>query len=79
MTGDYVGGDRSDVQAGRACPHCRALLTGHNKAVWDAGYAVGQRHMRDEVVGAGRKPTDEEAEAILTLVKSGWLKLELAL
>lgn len=27
----------------------------------------------------GRKPTIEEAEAILTLVRGGWLKLELDL
>jgi hypothetical protein len=27
----------------------------------------------------GRKPTVEEAEAILTLVRGGWLRLELTL
>ena len=30
-------------------------------------------------VKAGRKPTIEEAEAILTLVRGGWLRLELTL
>jgi hypothetical protein len=37
-------GDASDVAAGRCCPHCRGMLTDHNRAVWNAGYAMGQRH-----------------------------------
>ena len=41
-------GDDSDVETGRCCPHCRQMLTEHNRAVWEAGYAIGQRHTRDE-------------------------------
>ena len=36
-------------------------------------------HTHNAESGRGRKPTVEEAKAILTLVKGGWLRLELSL
>jgi hypothetical protein len=51
-TGEFIAqgtGDASDVATGRCCPHCHHLLTEHNVAVWNAGYAVALRH-------AGRNP-----------------------
>lgn len=42
-------GDDLDVAEGRCCPTCRNDLTRHNAAVWNAGYAVGTRHAKDDV------------------------------
>lgn len=41
------GGDDLDVAAGRCCPTCRNSLAEHNRDVWNAGYAVGQRHAQE--------------------------------
>lgn len=42
-------GDDLDVADGRCCPTCRHDLTPHNKEVWNAGYAVAQRHTQDDI------------------------------
>jgi hypothetical protein len=41
-------GDDSDVESGRCCPHCRHLLTEHNKAVYAAAYAMYRSHGEKE-------------------------------
>lgn len=47
--GYLVASETDDVEQGRACPYCCALLTEHNKAVWEAGYAAGARHQANAV------------------------------
>lgn len=51
------GGDDSDVETGRCCPHCRHSLSAHNRAVYDAAYAMYKRHDPAPV------PVSDEAEA----------------
>lgn len=45
-------GDDEDVEAGRCCPHCRHGLSEHNKAVYDAAYALYTRHDSDRMARA---------------------------
>lgn len=49
-------GDEDDVEAGRCCPVCRSSLTEHNRAVHEAGSAMGQRHALDALQRATTDP-----------------------
>lgn len=39
---------REQVASGHRCPACLVDLTDHNRAVFDAGYALGARHTQED-------------------------------